>query len=125
MSKLFFLFPLLALAFQLTGQADDDVLFSVADREVTVGEFKYIYTKTNGDKADFSRASLQEYLDLYERFKLKVARAYDMGLDTVKSLQQELAGYRRQLADNYLIDRAVTDRLVEELFERSKRRCRD
>jgi len=107
-------------AFQVSGQADDEVLFSVADRDVTVGEFKYIYTKTNGDKADFSRASLQEYLDLYERFKLKVARAYDMGLDTVKSLQKELAGYRRQLADNYLIDRAVTNHLVEELYERSK-----
>lgn len=99
-------------------QADSDVLFSIADREVTVGEFKYIYEKTNADKATYSHESLAEYLDLYQRFKLKVHRAYGMRLDTVKSLQQELAGYRRQLAENYLMDRAVTDRLAEELFQR-------
>ncbi|PHI18202.1 hypothetical protein CEQ90_19090 [Lewinellaceae bacterium SD302] len=120
MSRLFYLLSLLFVIGGLSAQVSDDaVLFSVADREVTVGEFKYIYGKTNGDNADYSRESLQEYLDLYERFKLKVNRAYDMGLDTVKSLQQELAGYRRQLADNYLIDRAVTDRLVEELYQRA------
>lgn len=99
-------------------QADSDVLFSIADREVTVGEFRYIYEKTNADKATYSRQSLEEYLDLYQRFKLKVHRAYAMQLDTVKSLQQELAGYRRQLAENYLMDRAVTDRLAEELYQR-------
>lgn len=101
-------------------QADSEVLFSIADREVTVGEFRYIYEKTNADKATYSRQSLEEYLDLYQRFKLKVHRAYAMRLDTVKSLQQELAGYRRQLAENYLMDRAVTDRLAEELYQRKQ-----
>lgn len=121
MKRLFFLSILFLLGFSLAAQVnDDDILFTVADREVTVGEFKYIYSKTNGDNADYSRESLKEYLDLYERFKLKVNRAYDMGLDTVKSLQQELAGYRKQLADNYLIDRAVTDQLVQELYERGQ-----
>ena len=118
----FLVLPLcLFLAVSLRAQEANDVLFTVGDREVTVGEFKYIYDKTNGEAADYSKNSLTEYLDLYQRFKLKVARAYDMGLDTVKVLQQELSGYRRQLADNYLIDRAVTDQLVEELYERRQR----
>lgn len=93
---------------------DDRVLFTVEGVPVTVGEFTYIYSKTNGDKANFSRASLEEYLDLYVRFKLKVQRAREMRLDTVPSLQEELAGYRRQLSDSYLIDRAIVDRLLEE-----------
>lgn len=100
--------------------ADEEVLFTVDGKDVTVGEFRYIYSKTNPELADFSEASLREYLDLYERFKLKVARAYEMGLDTIVALQNELAGYRRQLADNYLIDRSVTDQLVEELYERQQ-----
>lgn len=100
--------------------ADEEVLFTVDGKDVTVGEFRYIYSKTNPESADFSEASLREYLDLYERFKLKVARAYEMGLDTIVALQNELAGYRRQLADNYLIDRSVTDQLVEELYERQQ-----
>jgi len=104
----------------LRAQQDSDVLFTVADKPVTVGEFRYIYSKTNGEKADFSKESVQEYLDLYQRFKLKVARARAMGLDTIVALQQELEGYRRQLAENYLVDRQVTNRLVEELFSRQQ-----
>ncbi len=106
------------LAQPLAAQTDDEVLFTVADEPVTVGEFRYIYGKTNGETADYSEASVREYLDLYERFKLKVARARDMGLDTVSALRNELAGYRRQLADNYLIDRQVTDKLTEQLHQR-------
>ena len=102
----------------LSAQKDSDILFTVDNRDITVGEFKYIYGKTSSGEADYSRASVEEYLDLYERFKLKVARARAMGLDTVAALQQELAGYRRQLSDNYLIDKRVTDPLVEELYAR-------
>lgn len=99
---------------------DDPILFTVGETPVHLSEFKYIYTKTNGDKADFSKASLQEYLDLYTNFKLKVHKAKDMRLDTITSLKQELDGYRRQLADSYLIDREVTEKLVDEAYERSK-----
>jgi peptidyl-prolyl cis-trans isomerase SurA len=85
-----------------------------------VSEFEYIYSKTNGDNADFSKASLDEYLDLYTKFKLKVKRAKDMKLDTIPSLNQELAGYRRQLADSYLMDKEVMERLTKEVYERKK-----
>jgi peptidyl-prolyl cis-trans isomerase SurA len=109
-----------ASGISLSGQKASDVLFTVAGEPVTVEEFTYIYTKTNGDNADFSEASIKEYLDLYQRFKLKVARAKSMGLDTVTALQEELAGYRQQLADNYLVNRQVTDRLIKELYERQQ-----
>lgn len=118
--KHFFLLAACLLAATLSAQKDSDVLFTVADKPVTVGEFRYIYGKTNGDEAAYDEASVKEYLDLYERFKLKVARARAMGLDTVSALQRELEGYRRQLADNYLVDRQVTDRLVETMYERQK-----
>ena len=103
-----------------TNKGDDPVLFTVDGTPVHVSEFKYIYTKTNADKADFSKASVDEYLDLYKKFKLKVARAKEMQLDTIPALISELAGYRRQLADSYLIDKEVTNRLVEELYESTK-----
>ena len=98
-------------------EKDTRVLFTVEDDPVTVEEFTYIYSKTNGEQADFSEASLQEYLDLYVKFKLKVQRAKAMQLDTIKALQDELAGYRRQLADSYLIDRAIGDQLIQEAYD--------
>ena len=100
-------------------QNEDPVLFSVKNNPVHVSEFLYIYAKTNRDKADFSKASLEEYLDLYTKFKLKVQRAKDMKLDTIPSLQQELAGYRKQLADSYLLDKEVTEKLIKEAYDRS------
>jgi len=112
------LLALFALHLQAWSQSEDPILFTVEDDPVHVSEFEYIYTKTNGDNADFSKASLQEYLDLYIKFKLKVQRAKDMKLDTIPSLQQELEGYRRQLSDSYLIDREVTDKLIQEAYER-------
>jgi len=101
-------------------KGEDPVLFSVDDKPVHKSEFVYIYTKTNGKQANFSRKSLDEYLDLYVKFKLKVQKAKDMQLDTIPQLKNELAGYRRQLADSYLIDREVTDKLIREAYERSK-----
>ena len=99
------------------GQSDP-VLFTVDGKPVNVSEFNYIYTKTNGTKADFSKESVMEYLDLYTRFKMKVARAKEMQLDTIPALIEELAGYRRQLADSYLTDREVSDKLVKEVYDR-------
>ncbi|MEL6922738.1 MAG: peptidylprolyl isomerase [Bacteroidota bacterium] len=104
----------------LLAQAEDPVLFTVDGTPVTLSEFNYIYNKTNGKKADYSRASLEEYLDLYVKFKLKVRKAKDMQLDTIPSLQQELEGYRRQLANSYLIDKEVTEQLTREVYDRSK-----
>lgn len=99
------------------GQSDP-VLFSVEGKPVHVSEFNYIYQKTNGDKADYSKKSLDEYLDLYIKFKLKVQRARDMQLDTIPTLVKELEGYRRQLANSYLVDKEVTEKLVEEGYRR-------
>ena len=83
------------------------VLFTLDNQPVYSDEFAYIYAKTNGPKASYTLASLSEYLELYKRFKLKVRRARDMKLDTLPGLKQELAGYRKQLAANYLIDKEV------------------
>jgi len=119
--KLINFFALFLFTITLNAQnGTDPVLFSVDGVPVHVSEFKYIYTKTNGDDADFSEESVNEYMDLYTKFKLKVKRAKDMQLDTIPALIQELAGYRRQLADSYLIDREVTDKLVQEAYDRTQ-----
>ena len=112
---------LICLTAGLSAQNSDPVLFTVAGKPVNVSEFNYIYSKTNGDKANFSRKSLEEYLDLYVKFKRKVARARDMKLDTIESLQSELAGYRQQLANSYLVDKEVTDQLIREAYNRMQK----
>lgn len=96
----------------------DEVLFTVNKTPVTVSEFKYIYEKSNNKNADYSEKSLQESLDLYTRFKLKVAKARDLKMDTLPSLRSELDSYKRQLADSYLMDKEINEKLAKELYDR-------
>ena len=63
---------LLLPLFTAAQSPQDPILFTVGNASVPLSEFKYVYTKTNQDKADFSEASIRDYLDLYVRFKLKV-----------------------------------------------------
>jgi peptidyl-prolyl cis-trans isomerase SurA len=121
MNKLYALFLMLFVVASASAQNDDPVLFSVGGKNINLSEFKYIYQKTNGDKADFSKQSLEEYMDLYVKFKRKVSRARDMRLDTIPTLQQELAGYRQQLANSYLVDKEVSDRLIRETYDRMQK----
>jgi len=102
-------------------QAQDQVLFSIEDEPVYLDEFQYIYNKTNRDEASYSKESVEEYLDLYTKFKLKVHKAKEMQLDTIVSLQQELAGYRKQLANAYMSDKEVLASLTKEAYERMGR----
>ncbi|MBL7776184.1 MAG: peptidylprolyl isomerase [Saprospiraceae bacterium] len=118
--QLLLITALLCLSAAAMAQNDDPVLFTVAGKPVHVSEFQQIYTKTNQQKADFSEASLREYLDLYVKFKLKVQKARSLQLDTVPAFRSELEGYRRQLAASYLVDKEVTDKLVREVYERMK-----
>jgi peptidyl-prolyl cis-trans isomerase SurA len=99
---------------------DDKVLFTIGDDKVTVSEFTYIYEKNNRDRALYDKESLEEYLELYSNFKLKVHQAKELGMNQAESYKAELAGYRRQLADSYVIDREVNDQMVEQIYQRNK-----
>lgn len=113
-----------ALLLSATAQVPNDnrVLFTIGNDKVTVGEFEYVYNKNNiNNQADYSLKSLTDYLELYKNFRLKVKEAEAMKLDTIASLKNELEGYRKQLAKSYLTDREISDKLLEEAYERSKK----
>ena len=117
-----FLLSLSLLGILLGTQAQtnyDEVLMTIADSDITVREFISIYQKNNIQNQPIDQQSLNEYLDLFINFKLKVREAEDMGLDTVSSFITELAGYREQLAKPYFMDKATIDQLVQEAYDRS------
>lgn len=99
---------------------DDPVLFSIGDDVVHLSEFSYVYEKSNADVAKYDEKSVREFLDLYQKFKLKVADARAQGMDQNDQLESELAVYRNQLADKYMSDEAILDRMTKELYDRMK-----
>ncbi len=122
MKRVSLLLGMMFFTFSIFAQnQDDEILFTIADEAVPVSEFLYIYTKNLGDKADFSKKSLKEYLDLYTKFKLKVKKAKSMKLDTSKSFKNEMNGYREQLAKSYLVDKEVNEKMIREAYDRMKK----
>lgn len=100
-------------------QTDVPFVFSIDKEKVYADEFERQYLKNINLKEDAVTAKdIQNYLDLYIKFKLKVQDAKDAGLDTATAYVQELQMYRDQLARNYLYDRSVTDALVKEAYDR-------
>ena len=117
-----FLFTL-ALSMIVLGsfaQESDPVILKVAGENISKSEFLNVYQKNNVNGEVLDRKSLEEYMDLYINFRLKVKAAEDQGLDTTKSFIDELAGYRKQLAQPYLIDDEMNKSLLEEAYNRKK-----
>ena len=97
---------------------DKKTLVTIGNEDVSVGEFMRVYEKNNNMANDESTEAITEYLDLYVNFKLKVAEAEELKLDTLPSFVKELKGYRAQLAKPYFVDESVNEALLQEAYER-------
>jgi len=110
---------ILGISFTAMAQLNnEEVLLTISGKDVTVGEFMSIYQKNyvKGDVVD--KKSLEEYLNLFINYKLKVKESEELGLDTIAANKTELKGYRDQLAKPFFTDEATIDRLVMEAYER-------
>lgn len=121
MNSLRFLVLTLALLFGMGTYAQDNrALITIEGEDVTVDDFMYVYKKNNNEENAMSKKSIEEYLDLYINFKLKVKEAENEGLDTVQAFVDELAGYRKQLAEPYFVNDEIMGEMLKEAYERKK-----
>ena len=103
----------------LSAQASDPVIMTINGNPVLKSEFEYVYNKNNSNNA-IDKKTLDEYVDLFVNFKLKVEEAKAQGMDTTQAFIKELGGYRTQLAAPYLIDASADEAVVKEAYERMK-----
>ncbi len=101
------------------GFAQERTLLTIDDRPISETEFIRIYKKNNSTGNVVDKKSVEEYLDLFINFKLKVIEAESRGMDTLEKFQKELKGYKRQLERPYFTDKVTEDYLLKEAFERS------
>jgi peptidyl-prolyl cis-trans isomerase SurA len=118
--KLFTIACLLFISFTGNTQSrlDKQVLINIGNENVTVKEFMDVYNKNNVNVEVLDKKSLEEYLDLYINFKLKVMEAEALKMDTAQSFINELEGYRQQLAKPYFNDENVSEALLQEAYDR-------
>ena len=106
---------------QVKAQKTGPIVFTVANDTIYGSEFERVFSKNSKPgKAKPNNEELEEYLQLYIKFKLKVKEAYALQMDTNSNFKTELAGYRKQLAQPYLTDKEVTDQLIQEAYDRMK-----
>lgn len=118
--QLSFVFLFLSLAFYAQ---KEEILLTVNDEIVTVSEFKNVYEK-NIDLIDDDAKNIDENLELYINYKLKVQEAYAIKLDTFKSYKRELKKYKAQLIAPYLQDEDYKKKQVIEAYNRTKEEVR-
>ncbi len=120
MKKLLFVsFTVLFIAngFKATAQE----LFTFGNNKATKEDFLKIHNKnTVQGKTLNDEKSLRESLNLYALFRMKVAEANDLRLDTIEQVSNELQTYKNQLAKNYLSDKDVNQKLLNEAYDRLK-----
>jgi len=116
---------LMLLPFQniLLGQ-DNNILLTIDDHQISRQEFVRIYNKNQQNLQSGEKADVEEYLELFINFKLKVTEAENRGLDTLPSIKQEMEKYRNELAKPYLIDQPTLDKLLKEAYQRTQKEVR-
>ena len=123
--KPLFNFYIIFICFVFVANAQDsnEVLFEIDEETLQVGPFIESFQK-NSELMASSKEDLEDYLQLYINFRLKIKSAYDQELDTLQSFQKEFSRYYKQIADSYISNGEVTEAMVKETYDRTKTEVR-
>ncbi len=100
---------LLLLSGYIYSQKDETIL-KIGNHNFSKGEFLHIYNK-NQHLPEFNE-SPKDFFNRFLNYKLKVVEAQNQGLDTVSEFLSEFNKYRDELAESYLIDSSMVEKLV-------------
>lgn len=99
--------------------AKDPVIMTINGVDVPKSEFEYLYNKNSQQQVN--PQTLDEYVEMFQLYKMKVEDAKAEGLDTLASFRKEIEQYKHDLAAPYLADSAYINRLVDEAYARSQK----
>lgn len=118
--KQLFLFITLSLGISVLAQNNTtkEILFTVDGKPYFTDEFERVYKKNLDLVKDDSQKELDQYFDLFIGYKLKINKAYKLGLQNGTQYQNELKSNREQLSKKFLSDTKVTKELVQEAYNR-------
>lgn len=102
----------------LAWAAKDPVIMTVNGIDVPKSEFEYLYHKNS--QQQLAPQPLEDYVEMFVNYRLKVADAMAAGIDTTAAFRQEMDQYRHDLAAPYMTDSVYLDKLVAEAYGRSR-----
>lgn len=101
-------------------QKEDPVVMTINGKPVPRSEFEYSYNKNNAEGV-IDKKTVNEYVELFVNYKLKVEAALDAHLDTVATFQKEYKGYRdAQVRPTFVTD-AEMEAEAQRIYESTRR----
>lgn len=107
-----------ATLFSLAMLAKDPIIMTVNGVGIPQSEFEYLYKKNVSQQ--MNPQTLDDYLEMFKLYKLKVAEARAAQVDTSSSFKKEMAQYRHDLAAPYMTDSVYLKKLLHEAYLRSQ-----
>jgi len=98
----------------------DPVIMTVNGVPVQRSEFEYSYNKNNSEGV-IDKKSVQEYVDLFINYKLKVCAALDAKYDTLQSFKDEFAQYRDQQVRPLMVTDADVEAEAHHIYDMTKK----
>lgn len=99
---------------------DQDILFEINNQPVYAEEFIRVYNKNIELINDESQKDIDNYLELYINYKLKLSDAYLKKIDEKDTYKSELDKYSKQLKSSFLTDKITEEKLILEAYGRTK-----
>ena len=121
MRKILFAALLLAATAVSAQTQDDPVVMTINGQPVLRSEFEYSYNKNNAEGV-IDKKNVEEYVDLFVNYKMKVQAAKDAHLDTLKSFKDEFASYRDQQIRPAFIEDADLEAEAQRIYAETKHR---
>lgn len=97
---------------------NDSVLLSIDNEPIYVKEYERLFSKNADLISDHEEPNIDENLELFIDYLLKVKAAEDQGLDTLSTFTQQYENYRNQLATQHLFNTNISHQLVREAYDR-------
>lgn len=118
-------FYALSLAMLLQGSIafaqNDPTVMTINGQPVSRSEFEYSYNKNNSEGV-IDKKSVNEYVDLFVNYKLKVQAALDARLDTLSSFKAEFLQYRDQQIRPFVLSDKDVEAEAHRIYNDTKQR---
>lgn len=100
-------------------QTSDPVVMTINGKSIPRSEFEYSYNKNNAEGV-VDKKSVEDYVNLFVNYKLKVEAAKAAKIDTLKSFQTEFAGYRDMQVRPSMINDADVEAEAQKIYKQTQ-----
>lgn len=119
--KFYALLSAMLLSGSIAFAQNDPTVMTINGQPVSRSEFEYSYNKNNSEGV-IDKKSVNDYVDLFINYKLKVQAALDAHLDTLSSFKREFLQYRDQQIRPLMINDKDVDAEARKIYRETQER---